>query len=148
MAVDAARLARLLAMLGSEHDGEVLNAARLAQRAVVSAGATWEEVLNGQGYPKAFVDEVARAAYRDGLAEGKALASPKPKRKTFAGYAALLLKKYPAALTEWEVQFCESWTQKRCRPSDKQFSVFDRLASKTGEPIPDALIMEWADVGE
>lgn len=41
-----ARLARLLGMLGSHHDGEALNAARLADRLVRSSGLTWTEVLS------------------------------------------------------------------------------------------------------
>lgn len=39
------RLARLLGMVGSSHDGEALNAARLADRMVRDAGLTWHEVL-------------------------------------------------------------------------------------------------------
>ena len=143
MAIDAARLTRLLGMLGSEHDGEVLNAARLAHRLINQSGSTWAEVIGGSGYSKDFVQQVADSAYARGLAEGKALAAPKPKRKTFAGYAALMLSKYPAALTPWEANFCNSWTQKRCRPSEKQLAVFENLSNKTGEPIP-ADILAWA----
>jgi hypothetical protein len=39
------RLARLLGMVGSAHDGEALNAARLADKVVRSLGLTWTEVL-------------------------------------------------------------------------------------------------------
>ena len=39
------KLARLLGMIGSIHDGEALNAARLANRLVAEAGSTWELVL-------------------------------------------------------------------------------------------------------
>jgi hypothetical protein len=42
---DRHRLARLLGMTGSAHDGETLNAARLADRLVKDRGATWSEVL-------------------------------------------------------------------------------------------------------
>jgi hypothetical protein len=38
------RLARLLGMLGSDHDGEALNAARMADRLVREAGVTWFDV--------------------------------------------------------------------------------------------------------
>ena len=39
------RLARLLGMVGSDHDGEALNAARLADRLVREHGVTWHDVL-------------------------------------------------------------------------------------------------------
>jgi hypothetical protein len=39
------RVAKLLGMLGSSHDGEVLNAARMADRAVRDAGLTWTDAL-------------------------------------------------------------------------------------------------------
>jgi hypothetical protein len=44
---DAARqrLARLLGMLGSSHDGEATNAGRLADKLVKSLGMTWQDVI-------------------------------------------------------------------------------------------------------
>jgi hypothetical protein len=39
------RLARLMGMVGSMHDGEALNAARLADKLVRSCGLTWAEVF-------------------------------------------------------------------------------------------------------
>jgi hypothetical protein len=44
-AVDRQRLARVLGMLGSTHDGEVLAAARLAEQLRARAGVTWTELL-------------------------------------------------------------------------------------------------------
>ena len=41
----ADRLVKLLGMVGSEHDGEALNAARLADKVVREAGLTWKDVL-------------------------------------------------------------------------------------------------------
>jgi hypothetical protein len=38
-------LARLLGMMGSDHDGEALNAARMADRLVRKHGVTWLEVI-------------------------------------------------------------------------------------------------------
>ena len=35
------RLARLLGMLGSAHDGEIANAGRMAHRLVTACGVTW-----------------------------------------------------------------------------------------------------------
>ena len=41
----AEHLARLLGMTGSDHDGEVFNAARLADRFVRQLGLTWFDVI-------------------------------------------------------------------------------------------------------
>jgi hypothetical protein len=41
------RAAKLLGMLGSDHDGEVVNAARSAHRLIRQAGSTWGELLTG-----------------------------------------------------------------------------------------------------
>lgn len=43
------RLIALLGMLGSEHDGEVVNAARLALKFLKDRQLTWESVLNVKG---------------------------------------------------------------------------------------------------
>jgi hypothetical protein len=43
--LDRRRLARVLGMLGSGHDGEVLAAGRLVERLRQQAGATWDEIL-------------------------------------------------------------------------------------------------------
>jgi hypothetical protein len=42
---DLRRLARVLGMTGSAHDGEALNAARLADKLVRGQGMTWDVVL-------------------------------------------------------------------------------------------------------
>jgi hypothetical protein len=44
--VDRDRLGKLLGMLGSRHDAEVVSAARMANTMVRDAEATWAEVLN------------------------------------------------------------------------------------------------------
>ncbi len=41
----AERLVKLLGMVGSEHDGEALNAARMADKLVRDAGLTWATVI-------------------------------------------------------------------------------------------------------
>ncbi len=43
------KLARVLGMLGSSHDGEVLNAARIAERMVREAGLSWDQVVADLG---------------------------------------------------------------------------------------------------
>ncbi len=41
----APQLGKLLGMLGSHHDGEVLSAARKAHETVIGAGLTWGEIF-------------------------------------------------------------------------------------------------------
>ena len=43
--VDRQRLARVCGLLGSEHDGEALAAARQAEKIRKKLGLTWEELL-------------------------------------------------------------------------------------------------------
>ena len=61
----ADRLAKLLGMVGSAHDGEALNAARLADRMVFDAGLTWASVLgiaNGTS-PDVDLEAVSEACF-------------------------------------------------------------------------------------
>lgn len=41
------RLVRLLGMLGSDHDGEIANAGRMAHRLVQSLGLSWTDIIVG-----------------------------------------------------------------------------------------------------
>jgi len=67
--MDRERLARVLGMLGSSHDGEVLNAARLAVRIVKESGSIWEQVItpdmNGIGVEAARVLAAENDELRD-----------------------------------------------------------------------------------
>jgi hypothetical protein len=49
MSLDRVRLARLLGMLGSAHDGEIANAGRMAARLIKDAKTTWLELLKPEG---------------------------------------------------------------------------------------------------
>src|SRR6516165_6110804 len=61
--MDRGRLARLLGMLGSLHDGEVVNAGRLAVRMLKQAGITWQQLLapTVNGHNESVVIDAARA---------------------------------------------------------------------------------------
>jgi hypothetical protein len=73
----AERLVKLLGMIGSIHDGEALNAARLADRLVREAGLTWTDVIGTVPATQLDVIEVVSEIYRSGVAlsytEGKFL---------------------------------------------------------------------------
>ncbi|MBI0537780.1 hypothetical protein D9599_19665 [Roseomonas sp. KE2513] len=49
---DAAKLARVLALLGSEHDGERASAALAAHRLMHRLGLTWQDVLMPKATPE------------------------------------------------------------------------------------------------
>jgi hypothetical protein len=46
MSIDRPRLAKILGMLGSAHDGERASAAAKADQLVRGSGSTWHEVVN------------------------------------------------------------------------------------------------------
>jgi hypothetical protein len=62
----AERLAKLLGMIGSAHDGEALNAARLADKVVREAGLTWIDIL-GKPVVTARVAETCAEIFRSGM---------------------------------------------------------------------------------
>jgi hypothetical protein len=101
------RLARLLGMLGSDHDGEVLNAARLADRLVRSAGATWHDVVRPPAMPAPTDDDPLR-------------------RFPSCVAACIFVLKRRDLLTEWERAFVPSVAECR-RPSPKQNAVLRKL---------------------
>jgi hypothetical protein len=103
---DRQRLARLLGMVGSNHDGEALNAARLADRLVRDRGARWSDVLDTQA-PERLEDiasnwrEVATACADNGR----------------------------DLMTDWEYRFCRTLSGfERC--SAKQLSILTRLVDR------------------
>ena len=144
------RLIQLLGMIGSSHDGEALNAARLAQRLIGGEGMTWEEVFdgvgggNGSGRPPSG-DLISKAyhkghadGFRDGLAKGHASATVKraPAASGWQALARMLLDEY--RLTEWETGFCESFlTRGFDFPTEKQHGVFERMCRKFDQEMPD-----------
>ena len=56
--IDTDKLAKILAMLSSEHDGQVLNAARQATRIIREAGKTWADLLPKMPPAPAYVERV------------------------------------------------------------------------------------------
>jgi len=72
---DLDRLVKFLGMTGSAHDGECLNAARMASKMLRDLGLTWAEVLTPKRQDSRWRDEVDEALL------------------------------WPEALTDWEVNF-------------------------------------------
>ena len=104
-ALDRNRLAKLLCMMGSNHDGEVLAAARQAERLRADAGLTWPEIL----LPR--------------------LPSPPGQHVRTVDLIAFVLQ-HVDALTEWERGFVRSIAAQRFPLSPKQAAIVERLAEK------------------
>ncbi len=56
--IDTGKLAKILAMLSSEHDGQVISAARQATRIIREAGKTWADLLPKMPPAPGFVERV------------------------------------------------------------------------------------------
>jgi hypothetical protein len=105
-ATELKRLAKVLGRLGSDHDGEVLVAARMADQIVRKhLGASWDELL-----------------------APRTLIAPPPSN-TAAKIA--LLRQHIDELSDWEVGFLASLSRFR-RLSPKQLAVIDRLVAEIG----------------
>lgn len=147
---DKTRLIQLLGMMGSDHDGEVLNAARLAQRLIRGHRLSWVEVFNGSAAPvsgginraaggrgwwleEADVKREIDAAYQAGFAAGVKHRQQHFDWRELAGEIA-----NEDDLSDWEQQFFTSFaTGVRRVPSAKQRSIFERVARRLGYELPE-----------
>ena len=110
------RLARLLGMLGSAHDGEALNAGRLADKLVRGAGLTWHDVLSlppSSDHPP--LDEGPFADWPGG----------------WRGAATHCLRYGDHVLTAWEREFLHKIDSYVGEISPKQQVVLRRLLDRT-----------------
>lgn len=126
--IDRHRLSRLLGMMGSNADGEALNAARAADRLVRQHGLTWPDVIVGcftSGYAAGFDD-----GFDDGLAEGKRecieIAEDDPTHTVKARRCLDDLDD----LTAREREFLRDMMQWRRRVSPKQSSWLDAIYAR------------------
>jgi hypothetical protein len=102
------RLSKLLAMCGSSHDGEVINAARMADRLVRQRGMTWAQIL----IPMA--------------------PAPMPSDDSvdWQVFARKLLREHAYALPEKEVDFCTTMSMWDGEPSPKQQKWLRDIAAR------------------
>lgn len=106
-----AKLAKVLGLLASDHDGEVAAAGRRANALLKGAGLTWDQLLT----PPA-----PEARYRP----PRRWRSPSSPSDT----AALCLQ-WSEVLTDWETDFLRSIVG-RLRVSPKQAEVLERISRK------------------
>jgi hypothetical protein len=107
----AARLVKVLGLLGSDYDGEIAAAGRRANAIVKGAGLTWDAVIA----PPALPPSKPQRRWRR-------VASP-------SDTAALCLLWRDDVLTDWEADFCRSIVG-RHRLSAKQAAVLTRISAK------------------
>lgn len=105
--LDRDRLARVLGMLGSAHDGEALAAARQAERLRAEAGLTWNEIV------------IPRPA-----------APPQARQVKSVTDAIRFVLQHGDLLTAWERDFVRSIATQSYPVSPKQIAVLERLMQK------------------
>jgi hypothetical protein len=103
--LDVQRLAKVLGLLGSSHDGEVAAAGRAAHEIIRQAGATWFDLL------------------------APPLPAPRPTGRSDAFGMVEFCLRHPAVLTEWEARFLHS-LRRRSRISPKQQAIVDEIVIK------------------
>jgi hypothetical protein len=98
------KLVAVLGMMGSDHDGEALAAARAAERLRRQIGATWSDLLQAPEPPP------VREGWRDVLSACRA--SDK--------------------LSEWEQRFLDVLSAYEHEPSARQRQILAQIAAKAG----------------
>ena len=104
------RLARVCGLLGSDHDGEALAAARQAEKLRKKLGLTWDELLvpptrqRSKGLP--------------------------PEELTDWQAACLFCLEHFQSLTRWELDFVSKVARYTRSPSAKQWIILHRLVAK------------------
>jgi hypothetical protein len=104
------RLVRLLGMCGSDHDAEVVTAARMANRLVRDNGVTWHEVITAPVVPRLSND--------DPLAQFTTRAA-----------ACMFTLSHAPMLTHWEVGFLRNLAGFD-KLSPKQLATLRRLVAR------------------
>jgi hypothetical protein len=102
--LDRDRLAKLLGLLGSDHDGEIAAAGRAADRLVRHAGLRWPDIVQP--------------------------ALPPPDGADTIDDPIRFVLGFPGLLTDWENRFVLSLARQRRPPSDRQREILDQIVAK------------------
>jgi hypothetical protein len=135
-------------MLGSAHDGEALNAARMAQKLIGSEALTWEELFKELGNGRDYSKDTSQyqmgyaVGYAKGCKDGFASATPQTYRSralSWRGFALDLQRQHAEDLSEWEQGFVGSFIERGWNnPTPKQRAIFERIADNLGIDCPGA----------
>src|SRR3954467_5833325 len=106
----SAEEARVCGLLGSDHDGEALAAARQAEKIWKKLGLTWEELL---------VPSIRQRS-----------ADPPPEELTDWRWACHFCLEYYWLLTSWELDFVATVARYTKPPSAKQLIILHRLVAR------------------
>lgn len=110
----ASKLAKVLGMLGSDHDGEIAAAGRRANMMIQKAGLTWGDVISPPTAPKPEPPNRPPRRWR----------TP----RTPSDSAALALM-WGEVLTDWERDFCRSLVG-RYRVSSRQAEILTQITDR------------------
>lgn len=136
------RLTKLLGMTGSAHDGEALNALRLAQKLMGEAKVTWEDTLHGNRlltYQEGFL-EGRTAGLEEGYARGyrEGQNAPRARPRGWQGIVREMLEEHADDLNDRETEFLESFRRRGWHtPTERQRAWMASIADKLGVEIPD-----------
>ncbi|HEY8872963.1 MAG TPA: hypothetical protein VIM52_08025 [Stellaceae bacterium] len=104
--LDRDRLAKLLGMFSSDSDGEIVNAARMAERLRRQSGLTWHDIL-------------------------RPVPEPRREREVESVDDALdLCEAYADLLTDWERRFISTLRRQRTPISPKQVAIIEQILGK------------------
>jgi len=141
--IDLKRLAKLLAMSSSTHDGEVVNAIRLADSLLRKSGQTWDDVFHAfneleaaNSYARSLLSELNTA--RAEIVRLKADQIPRrtqPKlqldeHQQVAEWALDLYEQRKIFLSSFEEEFLETVSDWEGDLTDKQQAVYERIIEK------------------
>jgi hypothetical protein len=153
--LDTVRLAKVLGLLGSSHDGERANAGRLANQLVKTAGMSWAEFLAANDR-----EQVATEAAAVLLAETEALRAENTALRSANGHAGVwqdvgsslgnhraaaewalaMYEKHAIGLTQRELEFlrtCKRWHGRLTLRQQPWFAeLMARISARTGERPP------------
>lgn len=148
MSLDAQRLGRILEMLGSSHDGEVVAAARAAERLIKAAGITWTDLAQRLAEERRASEPRPAPEARPHTArtyQRKPTTPPKKKATAHRGVKGVELVAYlmhpssQARITHWEKNFILSLKSQGERNggsySEDQWRVLWEIGVKVGAII-------------
>lgn len=140
--MNRSRLVQLLGMLGSDFDGEVVNAGRLAVRMLKDARTSWSEILDG-GQERVAVEaarvllaenerlELENRELREDLARVRR--PPLPQTWTLPqtpGEQTAQAIEWTAILNDWERGFITDMSERWRPPTERQQECLDRISTK------------------